>query len=45
MSVVLAQKKQMKKIGSLEALERATHGVADREDGMCANMHIAQLYI
>ena len=39
MLIVLGQKKQQKKIVSLEALERAAHGVADRKDGMGVNAH------
>ena len=40
MFVVLGQKKQKKKIASLEALKRVTHGVADREDSVGVDMHV-----
>ena len=38
MLVVLGQKKQKKKIGSLEG--RITLGVADRKDGVGVDMHV-----
>ena len=34
MLVIWGQKKQKRKIRSLEALQRVTHGFADQEDGM-----------
>ena len=44
MLVVLGQKKQKKKIASLEALQRVTHGVAHREDSVGVDMHVHHAY-